>query len=83
MFASWYSSGMKAVRTDLAHGLPLGELATKHGSFLIHWWKPAELAPQMQWLRDAGIAEFARVEERAQHPVKEAPSAPEGMAVPR
>ncbi len=74
MFASWYSDGMKAFRADLAHGLPFDELAANHGSFLIHWWKPAELAPQMQWLRDAGVEEFSRPEGRAQPPIEKGPN---------
>ncbi len=64
MFAAWYTDGMKALHLDLGKGIPLEEIATKHRSFLIHWWEPGRLAQQMQWLRDAGITPFNQPQER-------------------
>ncbi len=63
MFADWYNNGMRAVRADLVRGLPLDQIASRHQAFLIHWWDAAELARQMQWLREAGIKPFHPLEE--------------------
>ena len=60
LFADWYHEGMTALRADLAHGVPLGELSVRYNRFLVHWWTPAELERHMRMLKDAGIGPFAR-----------------------
>lgn len=57
-FADWYRDGMTSLRADLAAGMPIEELATKHQPFLVHWWTPEELARHMEMLRDADVPPF-------------------------
>lgn len=65
LFADWYDQGMTSLQTDLDAGVPIEELARRHGKFLVHWWSPEELARHMHMLRDAGVAPFDRA---ATHP---------------
>jgi len=64
LFADWYDEGMTAVREDLAHGVPLDQVAVRHQPFLVHWWQPSELERHMQMLRNAGIGPFGRADSR-------------------
>ncbi len=59
-FADWYHDGMMKLQRDLDAGVPIEELAARHGKFLVHWWKPEEVARHMHMLRDAGIPPFDR-----------------------
>src|SRR5918993_707670 len=43
-FADWYHEGMTKLEADLEAGVPIDELAARHGKFLVHWWKPEEVA---------------------------------------
>ena len=60
LFADWYHDGMTTLQADLDAGVPIEQLAERHGKFLVHWWTPAQVARHMHMLRDAGIAPFDR-----------------------
>lgn len=68
LFADWYHDGMTKLEADLDAGVPIDELAARHGKFLVHWWTPEEVARHMHMLRVAGIAPFDRA--RVQPPAK-------------
>ena len=59
-FADWYHDGMMKLQRDLDAGVPIEELAARHGKFLVHWWKSEEVARHMHMLHDAGIPPFDR-----------------------
>ncbi|MDQ3524248.1 MAG: hypothetical protein M3451_04245, partial [Chloroflexota bacterium] len=65
LFADWYHDGMAKLQTDLDAGVPIEQLAERHGKFLVHWWTPEQIARHMHMLRDAGIAPFDRAATRA------------------
>lgn len=60
LFAEWYHDGMTTLQADLDAGVPIEQLAERHGKFLVHWWTPEQIARHMHMLRDAGIAPFDR-----------------------
>ena len=60
LFADWYHQGMTALEADLDRGVPIDELAVRHGRFLVHWWQPAQVARHMRMLHDAGVPPFDR-----------------------
>lgn len=70
-FADWYRDGMTSLRADLAAGMPIEELATKHQPFLVHWWTSEELARHMRMLRDADVPPFGAADASEIHPTPE------------
>ena len=60
LFADWYHDGMTKLQVDIDAGVPIEQLAERHGKFLVHWWTPDQVARHMYMLRDAGIAPFDR-----------------------
>ncbi|MBA3641670.1 MAG: hypothetical protein H0W53_20855 [Acidobacteria bacterium] len=60
LFADWYHDGMTKLQADLDAGVPIEQLAERHGKFLVHWWTPEQVARHMHMLRQANIAPFNR-----------------------
>lgn len=53
----WYVNGMKGVEADIAAGMAPGDLARRHGAFLLHWNQEL-LAQDIKLLRDHGHPAF-------------------------
>lgn len=63
-FADWYREGMRGFHRELNAGVPVEDLAQRHGGFLYHAMSPEVLAEHMRKLRAAGVTPFDRAAER-------------------